>query len=139
MKYLLDTCVVSELVEPNPSGKVIEWIDAQDEEQFYLSVLTIGEIEKGVQKLTESRRKEQISEWLHDDLLLRFRGQILPIDQQTAMLWGKLIAEQGSAGRKLPAVDSLITATALQYDLVLVTRNVDDFSEVGIQIYNPWK
>ncbi len=139
MKCLLDTCVISELVKPNPSGKVIEWIDAQDEEQLYLSVLTIGEIEKGVQKLPESRRKEQISEWLHDDLLLRFRGQILPIDQQTAMFWGKLIAEQESAGRKLPAIDSLITATALQYDLVLVTRNVDDFAEVGIQIYNPWE
>ena len=139
MNYLLDTCVISELLKPRPSQKVVTWIDSIEEEKLYISVITIGEFEKGISKLPSSSKKDRISDWLNEDLLIRFRDRILGLDVNTLIKWGQMVANLENQGRKIPAVDSLITATVLQHDLCLVTRNIQDFQNCGIKILNPWE
>lgn len=136
MRYLLDTCVISELIAKQPNPQVGRWIDETDEERLYLSVITIGEIKRGVEKLPESHRKTRLKGWLDDDLLIRFQGRILSIDTPVMLVWGKLAAR---IGRSLPAMDSLIAAIALSHNLHLVTRNEKDFAETGVEIVNPWR
>jgi tRNA(fMet)-specific endonuclease VapC len=139
MKYLLDTCVISELVAKHPNPQVVDFVDALDSDGVYLSVITIGEIAKGVEKLPKSKRKQDLHSWLKEDLLVRFRGRIIPLDTEALMQWGVLVARLESTGITLPANDSLIAATTLTHKLTLVTRNVDDFSSTGIEIVNPWE
>ena len=139
MNYLLDTCVISELIKPRPSQKVVTWIDSIEEEKLYISVITIGEFEKGISKLPTSSKKDRISDWLNEDLLIRFKGRILDLDVNTLIKWGQIVANLENQGRKIPAVDSLIAATVLQYDLCLVTRNIQDFQNCSIKILNPWE
>ncbi len=139
MKYLLDTCVISELVAKQPDEKVIEWIDNVKQESVYLSVITIGEIRKGIEKLSESNRKEIVGEWLNDELLIRFRGNILAIDIDVMLVWGELTGRLEVQGNKMPAMDSLIAAIAIHNNCSLVTRNQDDFKYAGLTIVNPWE
>lgn len=138
MRFLLDTCVVSELVARQPDPGVVQWVDSVDEERLYLSVITIGEIKKGIERLAESERKRMLSGWLDDDLLIRFQDRILPIDTGVMLLWGKLTADLETRGRKMPAIDSLLAAIALEGGFHLVTRNEDDFAHSGVKIINPW-
>lgn len=138
MKYLLDTNVISELIARRPDPKVITWIDSLDPEAVYLSVITIGEIQKGIEKLPDTKRKRTIQEWLHNDLLLRFHGRIIPITTSVALTWGMLTAVLEQNGRSLPAIDSLVAAIAREGGYVLVTRNVRDFAGAGISLINPW-
>lgn len=139
MKYLLDTCVISELVSKQPNTKVVEFVDLLDSEDVYLSVITIGEIVKGIEKLPKSRRKTDLHNWLNEDLLVRFEGNILTLDTDILIEWGALTARLESAGKTIPAIDSLIAATALAKKMTLVTRNVSDFEETDVEIVNPWK
>ncbi|MFN5953248.1 MAG: type II toxin-antitoxin system VapC family toxin [Dolichospermum sp.] len=138
MTYLLDTCLISELVAKEPNQKVLDWVDAQVPETLYLSVITIGEIAKGICKLTPSKRKESLTTWLNETLPNRFEHRILTIDVSTMVLWGNLICQLEQNGRPLPAMDSLIAAIALQHSLSLVTRNEKDFAGTGVVIINPW-
>ena len=138
MRFLLDTCVISELVAKRPDPGVVQWIDDIGEEKVYLSAITIGEIRKGIEKLPDSRRKGALTEWLEDDLLTRFRNKILPIDIGVMLVWGELTAKLEVQGRKMPAMDSLIAAVALSEKLNLVTRNEDDFKHVDIPITISW-
>ncbi|MBO1057000.1 MAG: type II toxin-antitoxin system VapC family toxin [Dolichospermum sp. JUN01] len=138
MTYLLDTCLISELVAKQPNQKVLDWVDAQVPETLYLSVITIGEIAKGICKLTPSKRKESLTTWLNETLPNRFEHRILTIDVSTMVLWGNLICQLEQNGRPLPAMDSLIAAIALQHSLSLVTRNEKDFAGTGVVIINPW-
>ena len=138
MKYLLDTCVISELVARNPLGKVIEWLDGLDPEHVYLSAVTIGEIRKGIQKLPDSQRKATLQEWLDNDLLDRFQGRILPIDTEVMLTWGRLVGDLELQGKKMAAMDSLIAAIALHGRLTLATRNEEDFKYTEIPLVNPW-
>jgi len=138
MKYLLDTCVISELVTKNPNPHVVAFIDALDPEDVFLSVITIGEIVKGIEKLTASKRKQNLHTWLNEDLLVRFDGKMIHIDTDVVKEWGKLMAHAEAAGRPMPAIDSLIAATVLTHDLALITRNVNDFESTEIEIVNPW-
>ncbi len=139
MKYLLDTCVISELVTRNPNPRVVFWIDSADETSLYLSVITIGEIGRGIAKLPDSSRKARLSRWLEEDLLFRFAGRIVPIDTDVMLTWGSLVARLEREGRVLPAMDSLIAAIALSGQFTLVTRNVGDFEGTGVEILNPWQ
>ena len=139
MKYLLDTCVLSELVTKQPNAKVVDFIDSLDPEDVYLSVVTIGEIVKGIEKLRTSRRKQDLHTWLKEDLLARFQAKIIPIDEDIIVDWGFLTARAETAGRPMPAIDSLIAATVHTKGLTLVTRNVDDFSASGVELVNPWE
>ena len=138
MKYLLDTCVLSELVARQPDPGVVQWIDDKDKERLYLSVISIGEIAKGIQKLPDSRHKDTLGRWLKEDLLIRFRDRILSIDTHTMLTWGELVATLEKQGRPMPAIDSLVAAIALQEDLILVTRNEADFEASRLTVINPW-
>lgn len=135
---LLDTCVISELVVKKPDEKVIEWIDNIEQESVYLSIITIGEIRKGIEKLPESKRKITL-QWLNDELLIRFRGKILAINTDVMLVWGELTGKLEIQGKKMPAMDSLIAAIAIHNNCSLVTRNEDDFKYAGLIIVNPWK
>lgn len=139
MKAILDTCVISEFVAKQPNPKVVEFLDTLDADDAYLSVITIGEILKGIEKLPASRRKTELRDWLQDDLLARFQGKILPLDTDVILEWGMLVARTELAGKAMPAVDSLIAATALANKMTLVTRNASDFEAAGIEIVNPWQ
>ncbi|HFE63121.1 MAG TPA: type II toxin-antitoxin system VapC family toxin [Caldithrix sp.] len=109
-----------------------------DEEDLFLSVLTIGELQKGISKLSASRKKKQLSEWLENDLRLRFEYRLLPISQDIAVRWGILQGDLEKEGMPMATIDGLIAATALEYNLTLVTRNVDDFKNSGVPLFNPW-
>jgi predicted nucleic acid-binding protein len=139
MSYLLDTCVISELVAKRPNPRVIQWIDQTDETDLSLSVLTIGEIRKGIERLPDSERKSMLDLWLREQLLVRFKDRLLPIDARVMLQWGQLTGVLELEGQIMGAIDSLIAATALYGGLTLVTRNEDDFRHTGIPILNLWK
>lgn len=139
MKCLLDTCVVSELVARQPNQKMVEFVDTLDSDDVYLSVITIGEITKGIEKLSKSKRKQEVQTWLREDLLVRFDGKIVSLDADVLMEWGALSARMESSGRTIPAIDSLIAATALTHQFKLVTRNMADFEGTDVEILNPWE
>lgn len=139
MKYLLDTCVVSELVRPRPSPRVVQWIGEQAEEDLALSVLCLGELLKGIAKLPESSRKRQLHDWVESDLAQRFQRRILPVSVAVATRWGRIQGEAEAAGNRIPAIDSLLGATAIVHDLVVVTRNTADLARTCARLLNPWK
>jgi tRNA(fMet)-specific endonuclease VapC len=139
MRYLLDTCVISELVARQPDPNVLSWIDSVAEEKLYLSAITIGEKKKGIEKLSGSARRDTLAEWLEGDLLIRFKGKILSIDTDVMLAWGTMVADLEKQGKRMPAIDSLIAAIALEGRMALVTRNVDDFAQAGVAIVNPWQ
>jgi len=138
VSFLLDTVVVSELVRKSPSTAVLKWIDGQDEASLYLSVLTIGELEKGIARLPASVRRNRLLSWVRRDLVERFGGRLLPIDMRTAARWGSVTGESEKRGRPLPVIDCLIAATALVHGLSVATRNVGDFGRCGATCVNPW-
>jgi predicted nucleic acid-binding protein len=139
MNYLLDTCILSEFTRHTPSEKVIRWVDNIDEEKLFLSAITIGEIQRGIERLPESHRKTELLVWVNNGLIQRFGERILPLDSQTMFLWGSLTARMENSGQPVPVMDSLIVATALQNNLIIVTRNVSDFLPCGVQLINPWE
>ena len=137
--FLLDTNMISELFRPRPEPKVLQWIEATDEELMFLSVLTIGEIRKGIHLHPNARSRTKLEAWLASEVRARFEDRILPVDAAVAERWGQLAAKaRTERGHKLPVVDGLLAATAQHYDLVLVTRNVDDVAATGVHLFNPW-
>jgi tRNA(fMet)-specific endonuclease VapC len=139
VNYVLDINVISELISKNPNKKVVEWLDRIDPNRVYLSVITLGEIRKGIEKLQPSKRRETLKEWLESDLLLRFYGRILVITTDVILIWGELTGRLEKDGRSMTAIDSLIAAIALQGEYCLVTRNERDFQHTGVKVFNPWK
>lgn len=138
MNYLLDTCLLSELAKSKPNKKVVDWVLNENETSFYVSVLTFGELHKGVEKLPESKKKEELRVWIEDALKNRFQNRIIGIDLSVAILWGKIQSLAEKEGKPMPAVDSLIAATGIAYDLTVVTRNVTDMEQSGVKLLNPW-
>jgi predicted nucleic acid-binding protein len=138
MSYLLDTCVISELVRPTPNKQVVQWIDARNELELFLSVLTLGEIQKGITRLPSSIKKTRLTSWLKEELEGRFAKRIIPVSSDVALKWGIMLGTAESNGHSLSAIDALIAATAVVHGLVLVTRNVRDFAECAIDLHNPW-
>lgn len=139
MKYLLDTNVISELVKREPNSGVLRWIDERDESTLFLSVITFGELQKGVSKLSDSSRAERLQAWIDQDLSSRFEGRILPLDIDILFTWGSLQGQSEKNGTALPVMDSLIAATAIAKNLTVVTRNVYDMERCGATVFNPWK
>ena len=138
MSYLLDTNVVSETERKRPDSKVLKWLENTDPGNTYLSALTIGEIKKGVSKLATGKRKAHIQNWL-EGVRQQFGGRILPITEQTFLVWGKMMAEFEQRGLVRAALDSFLEATALEHDFILVTRNVRNFQHSSVTILNPWE
>jgi toxin FitB len=139
MSYLLDTCIFLEFSRRRPpDGHVINWLDTVDEQRLFLSVISIGEIRQGIGRLPDSRRKNELLTWLNDSLVERFNGRIIDLDVATLMLWGSLTVRMEASGQPMSAMDSLIAASALHNNLILVTRNTADFAPCGVQLLNPW-
>jgi toxin FitB len=139
VSYLLDTNCISEPTREKPEPRVLSWLNAVDESQLYLSVLTLGEIRKGASALPDSRRRSHLEIWLETQVKVRFSGRILPITDAVAERWGWLAAEAKIRGRFLPVIDGLLAATALHHNLVLVSRNITDFLATSVPILNPWQ
>jgi toxin FitB len=137
--FLLDTNCISELVRANPSASVLKWAEAADERLLYLSVLTLGEIRKGIAILPSGVRRTKLQTWLELELKMRFAGRILSVDSVVADRWGVIAAAAKRTGRPISAIDGLLAATALHHDLAIVTRNVADFAAAQVQVVNPWE
>ncbi len=139
MSWLLDTCAVSEYVRKAPAPAVIQWLDEQDEASLFLSVISLGEIEKGILKLraTDARRSQKLTAWL-GMIEQRFVGRILPLDAAALHAWAQLAAAAELAGQRLAVMDGLIMATAQCQGLTIVTRNTEDFRFYP-QVFNPWQ
>ncbi len=138
MNYLLDTCLVSELIKRKPEPRVVEWVRQHPEERLYLSVLTLGELQKGIARLQDRKRAKKLQSWLDDDLLERFAGRILDVTPGVARIWGQIQGKAEARGRTMQVVDSLIAATALDLGASVVTRNVEDLEASSVEIVNPW-
>ncbi len=136
--FLLDTNVISELIKPKPDANVVRWIEETDESILFLSVLTLGEIRDGIERLSLGRRRGRLESWLAIDLRARFVNRILAIDEAIAERWGTLVATAAEQGTLVPVIDGLLAATASQHDLTLVTRNTADVFGTGIPTLNPW-
>ena len=137
--FLLDINVISELVKARPEANVTSWIEGTDESLLYLSVLTLGEIRRGIAVLPQSRRRATLEAWLDRDLRARFEGRILPIDQEVADRWGLLTANARNGGIGLPVIDGLLAATALEHNLTLVARDTGHIPSMGVSVFNPWQ
>lgn len=138
MSYLLDTCVISEVTRRVPSEVVTDWLSRQSEETLFLSVITLGEIERGVSKLLSGPKRVKLKRWLDQDLLQRFQRRLLPVDHRVARAWGAVQAELEVAGTPMPAIDGLLSATARTHGLILVTRNTSNFKDPVVELLNPW-
>jgi predicted nucleic acid-binding protein len=137
VRVLLDTCVLSEIRRPKGNDAVKAAVAALAAENLFISVLSIAEITKGISLLEESPRKRELAAWLQA-LEDHHADRILPLDLDTAHIWGELAAAAQKAGNVLPAIDGLIAATAHRHGLHVMTRNVDDFSATGVLLLNPW-
>jgi len=136
VSYLIDTNAISELKKRQPHPAVAQWFAERPAASLYLSVLTLGELRKGIEAMPAGARKTSFLDWLENDIPTYFAGRILPVDRRIAERWGHLC---GTAGRPLPAIDSLLAATALEQGLILVTRNSGDFDLPGLSVINPWQ
>jgi predicted nucleic acid-binding protein len=140
MNYLIDTCVVSELVKKTPDIQVVQWFNRQQSTQLFISSVSIAEIKKGLYKiqLTQPERFEKLQTWLNT-LEIQFRHRVLPVTDAVLENWAEISAKAELQGRKLAVMDSLIAATAYRHQLVLATRNVNDFKDIPVQIFNPFQ
>lgn len=139
MSFLLDTCVISELAREAPATGVLAWIESAEESTLFLSVLTFGELEKGIARLPSSARRRKIEAWVRDELAGRFSGRVLPIDRAVAERWGQISGASEARGKPLPVIDALIAATAVVHGLTVVTRNTTDFERCGVKCLDPWQ
>ncbi|MFY9261396.1 MAG: type II toxin-antitoxin system VapC family toxin [Gallionella sp.] len=140
MNYLIDTCVVSELVKKTPDIQVVQWFNQQQPTHLFISSVSIAEIKKGLYKiqLSQPERFEKLQKWLNT-LEIQFRHRVLPVTDAVLENWAEISAKAELQGRKLAVMDSLIAATAYRHQLTLVTRNVDDFKDITVQILNPFQ
>jgi predicted nucleic acid-binding protein len=137
--FLLDTNCISELVRSKPDPRVLEWMETADETMLYLSVLTMGEIRKGLAGLAQGKRRSLLETWLEVELQARFSGRVVPIDAAIADRWGLLTAEAKRKGKPLSIIDGLLAASALHHNLTIVSRNTSDFTATHVPVLNPWE
>ena len=139
MSYLLDTNIISEFVRPRPDPNVLAWLDSIPEDETYISVVTLAEVRSGIVALPDGVRKRRLAVWLEADVLQRFDGRILQVDEQVANCWGEFVGRAKRSGRHVHTLDAFLGATARVYSLVLVTRNMRDFGDMGLVVKNPWQ
>ncbi len=139
MSFLLDTNVVSEWVRPRPDEHVVAWLEAVDEEEVFMSVVSFAELRRGVDLLPPGRRRDRLDEWIEEDLATRFHGRIIEVDRPIADAWGRMMVRVQRAGRALGAMDAFFAATAESHELTLVTRNTRDFTGLHVALHNPWE
>lgn len=138
MNYLVDTNVISEIMQRSPDPGVSTWFLGVDEDVLFLSVITVGEIRRGIERLMPGIRRNNLETWLTESVVDRFAGRLLPVDHRVAEEWGRVLARCEASGRRADIVDAQIAATALCHDLTVVTRNVKDFEATGVAVHNPW-
>jgi len=138
MGYLLDTCILSELIRKHPSPHALEVMQALPRDELFISVITLGELRRGIEQMPASARKRQLTAWFEDHIRPLYRDHTLIVDADIALRWGILRANLQQEGYTMQTPDSLIAATALTHDLVVVTRNENDFTRTGVSILNPW-
>ena len=131
MRFLLDTCAISELVKPAPDSGVVNWFAQQDELTLYLATVSLGELKRGIEKLTPGKRKTFLQKWLTENVIQRFGDRVLPLGAEVCLRWGEMQAQLDKRGEPMPAIDGLIAATALQHRLTVVTRNTKDLEASG--------
>lgn len=136
--WLIDTNIISEWVKPRPDAGVVRWLEEVDEDRVFLSVISLAEIRFGVERLDPGRRRGRLEQWLREELPTRFEGRIVLVDGDVADACGRLLARARKAGRGLGAMDALIAATCQARDLVLATRNLADFEDLGIELHAPF-
>jgi toxin FitB len=135
--WLIDTNIISEWVKPRPDVAVVRWLEEVDEDRAFVSVISLAEIRFGVDRLAPGRRRTRLDQWLREELPTRFEGRIVPVDEEVADACGRLLAQARRTGRGLEAMDALIAATCEARDLVLATRNLGDFQNLGIELHAP--
>ena len=138
MRFLLDTCTISEWVRPAPDLGVLEWFAQQDELSLYLAAVSLGELRSGIVKLDDGKRKSFLQNWLSVNVIRRFGDRVLPPDADVCLRWGEMQAQLEKHGKPMPAIDGLIAATALQHHLTVATRNIRDMESCGVALINPW-
>jgi toxin FitB len=138
VRFLLDTCAISELVKPAPDPGVVNWFAQQDELTLYLATVSLGELKRGIEKLTPGKRKTFLQKWLTENVIQRFGDRVLPLGAEVCLRWGEMQAQLDKRGEPMPAIDGLIAATALQHQLTVVTRNTRDLEASGVALINPW-
>jgi predicted nucleic acid-binding protein len=137
-RYLVDTNVPSELTKPAPDSGVVEFLVQAGKANVFASVVSVGEICKGIAGLPESTRRQDLRNWLEKVMRPWFAGRLLPVTEEVAERWGTITGEQRLRGRQISMADGLIAATAMEHGLTLATRNVKDFENLGIAVFNPW-
>ena len=137
--FLIDTCAISEFIKDAPNLGLVEWMSRADSSTVYLSALTLGELRYGVALQHDRRKRNRLEQWLQSDVLRNFSGRILPFDAEVAERWGRVRADARKAGSPIPTIDAMIAATAIHYNVAVVTRNEDDFSRTGVVVINPWR
>lgn len=145
MSYLLDTCILSKLrkIGKLPDIRLEDWIKKHNENLYFISALTVGEIQSGISQLNlkkneEGHKRLVLEDWLLEELIPRFHNRILDIDVEVVLTWGRLFGERKQRGLIIPVVDGLIAATAIVHNLTVVTENISDFIETGARVFNPW-
>jgi hypothetical protein len=137
--YLLDTNVISELMKHRPSARVVTWVDATPEDLLYLSVISLGEVRKGIELLADDNpARSALQTWLDRDVQLRFAGRLLTFDDAVAERWGVVEAIARRRRLTIPTIDAQLAATALHHGLTFVTRNTEDVGPAGVPVFNPW-
>jgi toxin FitB len=136
--YLLDTNVVSEAIKPQPNATVLNWLQTNSSTLFYISALSIGELEQGIVRSPSPRRAKELRDWLETSLKPSFRNRILGLDENTMTTWGRITGEALNKGRPASFFDSLLAATAITHQFTLITRNVKDVSMLSVNTFNPW-
>ncbi len=137
--YLLDTNVVSEAIKPKPNVNVMVWLDKQKGTNTYLSTLTLGEIQQGITRSPKPARAQKLADWLEQELLPQFEGRILSLDQKVMKTWGIVTGEAFNRSKPVSYPDSLLAATAITHNLILVTRNIKDVHTLAVKTLNPWE
>ncbi len=139
MKYVLNTCVISEFVKPKPNEKVLEWVFNQKFNDLFINVISFGKIWKGISKLSKSAKKDELNNWFEKDVVYSYYSRALKIDYSIMIIWGELYAKLEMDKKLIPVVDLFIAATSISYNFTLATRNTKDFINTGCKLFNPWE